>query len=272
MSILLSGDFHASSRGEIFVVMKENILEGYGKEMYDKIKYHIILGDAGFMWPDNNYKDKNNYKKLSERPFPVLCVLGNHEPIYGVNNIPQDDIGLGENVYVIKDKPFVAYLKRGKVYTIDGIKFLVLGGALSIDKCNRTSGKTWWENEYWSEQEKKELFELLETDNSFDCVISHTGPYHINEKLFLSDPNSYYDNYYDKSFDKVAKLNDEIYKRIKFKKWFCGHYHSDKYYLNKDINQEYQYLCETTKIIEKIEGKLVTHDELETKERVFLYG
>jgi hypothetical protein len=52
-------------------------------------------------------------------------------------NVPEVDIGIGETVYQINAEPFVAYLKRGKVYTIDGIWFLVLGGALSETKTSK---------------------------------------------------------------------------------------------------------------------------------------
>jgi len=68
------------------------------------------------MWPDNQKTDEYNYKVLAGRPFPVLCVIGNHEPILGISGIPETDIGIGETVYQIRDIPFVAYLKRGKVY------------------------------------------------------------------------------------------------------------------------------------------------------------
>jgi hypothetical protein len=79
--------------------------------------------------------------------------MGNHEPILGRTDIPEADIGLGETVYRIS--PQVSYLKRGKIYTIDGFKFLVLGGALSIDLAYRIPGISWWAAEYWSEQEKR---------------------------------------------------------------------------------------------------------------------
>ena len=61
--------------------------------MRDKVKYvHFIF--RGFLWP------------------------GNHEPILGYTNIPEVDIGIGGLVYVIQERPFIGYLKRGKVYTI----------------------------------------------------------------------------------------------------------------------------------------------------------
>jgi len=206
LSILISGDLHANSRGELEYVTKESLCGKFGDEIYNSINYHIILGDGGFMWHFNRMGDELIYKKFAERSFPVLCVMGNHEPIYGKNDIPEDDIGIGVNVFRINGNPYAAYLKRGKVYTIEGIKFLVLGGALSIDKYRREENETWWENEYWSEQEKNDLFKLLETDNAFDCVISHTGPWHMNVKLFHhSYPLSSGGNY-----DKVLDLFDNV--------------------------------------------------------------
>ena len=58
MSILLSGDFHASARVEIELIYKDILIRKYGHEKYKGIKYHIILGDGGFMWP---HKWKKEY-------------------------------------------------------------------------------------------------------------------------------------------------------------------------------------------------------------------
>ncbi len=197
MSILFSGDFHANAVHELGVISKKSLVRRHGKDKFTNIRYHIILGDGGFMWPDNQGTDKYNYKALSFRPFPVLCVMGNHEPIYGMmEKIPETDIGIGETVYKIHDDPLVAYLKRGKAYTIDGSKFLVLGGALSVDRMDRVPDKSWWKGEYWTEEEKWDLFNLLRTDKAFDCVVSHTGPHHINRKLFSPenfDPDKFAD-------------------------------------------------------------------------------
>jgi len=265
MSILLSGDFHASARVEIDAIYKDILIDKYGRERYKGIKYHIILGDGGFMWPHNKEKDVRNYEILADRHFPIFCVLGNHEPIYGMSNLPETDIGIGETVYKINDKPFTAYLKRGKVYTIDGIKFLVLGGALSIDKDRRTPNKTWWEQEYWTEQEKKDVFKLLETDNAFDCVISHTGLHHINKILFE-------DNYYispDKFFDDVAFLNDKINEKIQFHEWLCGHWHEDEYYFDIEKKSGYQYLYRRTRILEKAGDNLLIYNGSGPAERQY---
>jgi hypothetical protein len=142
MSVLLSGDFNANKKNEIGSIKKETLIEKYGQEKFNNIKCHIIFGDGQFMWPNNKKKDQQNYEVLSCRPFPILCLIGNNEPILGMKDLTEIDIGIGENVYQIQEKPFVAYLKRGKVYTIDGFKMLVLGGALSPDKNYRKINET----------------------------------------------------------------------------------------------------------------------------------
>ena len=161
-----------------------------------------------------------------------------------MHSLPEADIGLGETVYQIHAKPFVAYLKRGKIYSIEGFKMLVLGGALSIDKMYRKPNISWWENEYWSEQEKNNLFNLIKTENNFDFVISHTGPQHINNILCR------YWNFNPAKFkDEVAILNDEIHDKINFKQWYCGHWHMDGSYYDSKNKREYHYLWKKTVVI-----------------------
>jgi len=263
MSILFSGDFHVGSRGELHSITKKTLIKRYGREKYNGIRYHIILGDVGFMWPDNRKTDLFIYKVLAHRPFPVLCVIGNHEPILGMSDVPETDIGIGETVYQINDEPFVAYLKRGKIYTIDGVKILVLGGALSVDRASRIPNKTWWEKEYWTAQEKQDLLKLLEIENTFDYVISHTGPHHINKQLFECITLS------NKKFhDEVAFLNDEIHDGIQFREWWCGHFHEDEYYFDIKKRHGYQYLYRSTRILEKVNGKLAVYNGSGDAERL----
>jgi hypothetical protein len=242
MAILFSGDFHANARNEISLITKEALADHFGAREYDTIKYHIILGDGGFLWPENQDGDAGNCAILGRRPFPVLCVIGNHEPILGRTDIPEVDIGLGETVYQIN--PLVAYLKRGKIYAIDGFRFLVLGGALSIDWEYRVPGISWWANEYWSEQEQKDIFRLLKQENSFDFVLSHTGPERINAKVFDGTMK-----YSVKAGDHVALLNDKIDARITCRQWWCGHWHLDRYYYDELRECGYQYLYNTVKIL-----------------------
>jgi 3-oxoacid CoA-transferase subunit A len=253
MSILFSGDFHSNALGELSYVTKKTLIARHGQKVYDAITYHIILGDGGFLWQGNQQIDRYNFEVFSHRPFPVLCVIGNHEPVLGMmDDLEEIDIGIGEKVNKINANPLVAYFKRGKVYTIDGFKFLVLGGALSVDADRRISGVSWWENEYWTEKEKEDLFQLLKKDSSFDFVLSHTGPNSINKKVFQAEAA-----FTDKFSDKVADLNDAVDDRIICKQWWCGHWHQDKYHHDDHKKRGYQYLYFTTKILGREEDRII---------------
>jgi hypothetical protein len=245
VAVLLSGDFHANAMNELTRITKRTLVSAYGQNLFNEIRYHVLLGDGGFLWPGNEKGDAYNYKTLAFRPFPLLCVIGNHEPVLGRPDLPEVDIGIGEKVILIHEKPFAAYLKRGKVYTIDGYTCLVVGGALSIDQEFRKKGISWWENEYWSLEEKEAAMNLLEQNKRFDYVLSHTGPSRINQTLFQNNA----DQYAPKFFDEVAALNEKIDGMIVCKGWFCGHWHKDKYYYDVKLNREYRYLYNTTAVL-----------------------
>ena len=262
MSILFSGDFHSGEAGELGTITKQSLRKKFKPDKFNDIKYHIILGDGGFLWPGNQKTDLLNYETLAFRPFPILCVVGNHDPILGMSNLAETDIGIGETVYKINDVPFVAYLKRGKVYFIDGFKFLVLGGALSIDKAGRIAELSWWKEEYWSEKEKQDLFNLLKRQSSFDFVISHTGPESINNTVFAPILVRRI-----RFIDEVALLNDDVLKQIQFNEWWCGHWHRDLYYYDEASKRGYQYLYRTAKILDKVQSKFVVYNEYNMTKR-----
>jgi hypothetical protein len=247
MSILISGDFHANAANELRSITKRSLINKYQQDKFDNIKYHIILGDAGFLWQGNEINELRNIKVLADRPFPVLCVMGNHDPVLGRSDLPETDIGIGEKVIVVSlQNPFIAYLKRGRVYTIENCKFLVLGGALSIDKEYRIPHISWFEQEYWSETEKNNLFHMLKKDKKFDYVLSHTGPNRINETIKPLQRVGLLPIF----FDEVAALNERIDCKIACKQWFCGHWHVDKYYYDRNLKRGYQYLYRQTALLE----------------------
>jgi 3-oxoacid CoA-transferase subunit A len=244
MSILLSGDFHGNAVGELSILTRKYLRAKYGPQKYQDISCHVILGDGGFLWPGNEKADACNYRAFGARHFPVLSVIGNHEPMLGMT-LPEADIGIGEKVFLVNKKPLVAYLKRGGVYQIEGYKLLVLGGALSIDQEYRLPGRSWWKEEYWSGEEKERLFELLAAGARFDYVLAHTGPDRVNLQLFHQlFPGS------SKFTDEVAQLNDVVDSRIDCRGWFCGHWHQDRLFTDRDTGREYRYLYRDVHLLE----------------------
>jgi len=245
MAILLSADFHGNNSNSEFYGVSEKRLKRKYSDIYNKITYHIILGDGGFQTPQKGITDY--YKSLSRRQFPILSVIGNHEPILGMGDLKEADKKIGDTVYMIKEEfPYIAYLKRGKVYNIDGFKFLVLGGGLSIYK-DKEKKEIKCEQGNWSEQEEQDLFKLLETESTFDYVLSHTGPHRINKILFKKKIDSI------NEIDKVALMNDKIDEKIQCIGWWCGHWHENKEYHDEETGRLYNYLDKslTTKILNK---------------------
>jgi 3-oxoacid CoA-transferase subunit A len=243
--VLLSGDFHAKAANELTRITKRTLIGAYGQALFNEIRYYVILGTADFYGPEMKRRTSISYKTLAFRPFPLLCVIGNHEPVLGRQNLPEVDIGIGEKAILVNEKPFTAYLKRGKVYSIDGFTFLALGGALSIDKEFRKKGINWWENEYWSGEKKEAVMKLLKRNKRFDYVLSHTGPIRINQELFQNNA----DRHLPKFFDEVAALNERMDGIIVCKGWFCGHLYKDKYYYDAALKREYRYLNNSTVVL-----------------------
>jgi hypothetical protein len=241
--ILISGDFHANSRNELELITKSSLKKHYGPA-FKTIQYHIILGDAGFLWPGNDKTDLYNAKILAARPFKTLFLGGNHEPIYGrdLKEFEQIDLGFGHPVYKIYEDFDVYYLERGFSYDIENKHLLVLGGALSIDKAFRRENISWWPGEYWTPQEEERCLELLKTDNRFDYVLSHTGPNFICKQLLSVSESAG-----RKLKDKVAIFNEDIDNCISFGKWLFGHWHFDRICSLSD--KTYQCLYKTTLLI-----------------------
>jgi hypothetical protein len=116
------------------------------------------------------------------------------------------------------------HLKRGEIYEINDKKILTLGGALSIDKQQRTEGLSWWREELWSKDEENYCLENLDkNDWKVDYVLSHTCPdsciYHL-----MGENNPKFN-------DPVAKFLEYIFANLDFKEWRFGHFHLDKEFL-----------------------------------------
>ena len=156
--IMLSGDLHGNAMNELTAINSRHVANKC-KDLFS-IRYHIILGDCGFLFRGTHKEVDKNDKYLqdwfAEKNYITFCVFGNHENYEKILSLPKVDIGIGEMVYKVTDK--IYYLQRGKIYNIEGKRFLVLGGGLSIDKDERILGLNWWKEEMWSYTEQENLF------------------------------------------------------------------------------------------------------------------
>jgi hypothetical protein len=211
--IYLTGDTH----GDLSRLTSANWPKG---KSLSKRDYLIILGDFGVLWnPKEDSSSKYWLNWLSKKPWTTLFLDGNHENFDLVDNlqtIDKFDSKVGRAI------DGVYHLRRGHVYTIEGITFFAMGGAASIDKAMRVENISWWAREQPSDKELElARYNLKAANHKIDYVLTHTCPTQVKNDL-LSAYN-YTNNFYD---PLEAKLS-EIEFSLEYKHWYFGHFHKN---------------------------------------------
>lgn len=175
----------------------------------------IIAGDFGFIFYDND-DEQRILDKISERPYTVLWVDGNHENFNALYKYPMEEYN-GGKVHRIRNN--IYHLCRGQVFNICGKKFFTMGGGFSLDYMYRIENISWWRDEMPDDEEYKEANKNLELNgNKVDYIVSHTAPECVI-KMY-----SYKDLPQEK---KLNKYFQNLYETIDFKQWYHGHLHDD---------------------------------------------
>ena len=213
--IYITGDTHGNfvrvrNLCRVFETKKEDIL--------------IILGDAGINYYGAG-RDNKVKKMLENLPLTIFSIHGNHEmrpetiPTY--NEVEWN----GGLVYREEKYPHLLFAKDGEIYDLNGIKTIAIGGAYSVDKEYRLrNGWGWWADEQPSDEIKARVEKALaENGNKVDVVLSHTTPLKYEPReMFLSCIDQ-------SKVDKSTEIwLDKIEDTIDYKKWYCGHYHTNK--------------------------------------------
>ena len=210
--ILITGDLH----GEIDVAKLTR--KGIHKKALSKLTksdYLIICGDFGFIW-DGSASDKWWLKWLDAKPFTTLFIDGNHENYDLLDSYPVSQWN-GGNVHQIM--PSVYHLMRGQVFTIDGLRFFTMGGAMSHDIECRVEGQSWWRREMPDNAEYKTAWDNLEANDwKVDYVITHSMPDWLLSELQMTDV--YFSTELNQFFSQISE-------KLSFRRWYSGHYHVD---------------------------------------------
>ena len=213
--------------------------------------YVIVCGDFGGLWWDagnpkfinysrNYIKEQEHWLKwLSQRPFTLLFVDGNHENFDLLNTFPIVSFHGGkahkisENIY---------HLMRGECFDLNGLLFFTFGGARSHDiqdgiietegndnwyaqvkswnkqdKMFRVNHLSWWADEIPTAQEIAHANETLERIGySCDFFVSHCCS--TSTQFFLGAHGG----------DVLTDYFEEIKYKLKYRKHFFGHYHTNR--------------------------------------------
>lgn len=231
--IYILGDTHA----QIEWIKSNNF---YSATKYDTTeKILIIVGDFGFVWHENETPtEKLDYIAMQNMFDYTLFIDGNHENHERLATYPIKEWN-GGKVGVIRDN--ILHLKRGEYYTINGKTFWCFGGGKSIDKPYRDALENkemtrlikyhpeglkkfkhfcWWPQEEPTDEEIQHGKDILALhNNQADYILTHEAPGLVVSKLVKEKfPNSKNEDFFD-----------WVLQNVKYKQWFCGHYHRNEY-------------------------------------------
>lgn len=208
-NIYVTGDVHGKP------VDKFKIERFPEKEFLNKKDFVIIAGDFGLLW-NNGDKEKNARKWLEKQKFTTLFVDGNHENFDMLDNLSTKEWN-GGKVGVVSDS--ILHLKRGNIYTINGKKFFVMGGATSIDREYRIENISWWKREIPNYRETNFAISNLERHNwEVDYIITHAAPDRIVENHM---------RYFKEYSESLNEFLNIVLDKTTFKHWYFGHYHDE---------------------------------------------
>lgn len=235
--VYITGDTHGDFHKLLRKLSKFNINE---KDVV------IILGDSGLNYycsvnessdVTRKYKQDETGKLMKQElkqdcleilgcvPY-FLLIQGNHEaPAWLVEKYNARQWN-GGTVYVENSFQKFLFAKNGESFEIEGKKYLVIGGAYSVDKFYRLSRKfRWFPEEQMTDDEKEALFQKIKTDSRYDIVLSHTVPMgYLPFEKFLTCVNQ------DTVDNSMEKFLSTVESKIEYKTWFAGHFHCNKKY------------------------------------------
>ena len=211
--VYFTGDIHGSGAG-VVEFCKRNDLSAT-----DTV---VLLGDVGA----NYYlgkRDRRLKAELSSVKPTIFCIHGNHEARpAGIPSYVTKEWN-GGMVRYEEEFPNILFARDGDIYTIEGMSYLVIGGAYSVDKHYRLSrGYAWWADEQPSDKTKAYVEEQI-AEKHFDVILSHTCPYKYEPReMFLPMIEQ-------STVDASTELwLDTIEESVDYQAWFCGHWHTDK--------------------------------------------
>lgn len=217
--MILAGDLHASPK-ELQFLRPEYLREKYGSKCENTII--VILGDGGFLWHEDPYSDFGGElistfnSWLKELNSVLIVVPGNHENYERIYSLPK--VHIDEKNYkgdFREISPCIKYTERFGEYIFENKYFLVLGGAVSLDKIYRHEGE-WFSEETFSIEEMSQIINRIK-DNDYDYVLAHTCPDYILRQIF------------DTNFrDSNSEFFDRVMNYISPKAWYFGHLHPEK--------------------------------------------
>lgn len=164
-TVAFAGDWHGNMS---WAIMAIDYAHDHGADTI------LHLGDFG-IWQNMEIFTKVVQQELAKRDMRLYFIDGNHEQFPYLYSFPVDDHGFR----VIEDHVF--HIPRGHVWDWDGLRFMGLGGAYSIDRMYRKLHLSWFLEEVISEEDVNNA--LHNGAESVDVLLTHDAPDSVNIPL-----------------------------------------------------------------------------------------
>lgn len=199
-------------RGDVYLM---GDMHGKGNEFVQKLKKRgvrnstiICVGDIGAGYP--GYGETwlcSLAEKLRQQGNRLIAIRGNHDDPAFFNKVRT----FKENVTLVPDYTYA---------DVNGEKWLLVGGATSVDRSTSIPGISWWADEVFVLDHSK--------ITPVDVLVTHTGPRWIGP----AGKNGivlFYDTREEGRLwpELLVERNkmDELYRHAKAKRAYLGHFH-----------------------------------------------
>lgn len=132
--IYYTGDIHGSAKGIVAFAQHYELTES------DII---VILGDVGANYYGNR-RDRYCKDALARIKPTVFCIHGNHERRPDTLADYKQKEWNGGLVWYEDEYPNLLFARDGDIFTMEGTRHLVIGGAYSVDKYYRLENDLLW--------------------------------------------------------------------------------------------------------------------------------
>ena len=178
--------------------------------------YHV--GDFGF-WPDVRGQDYLRVidTHLASTGSSLWVTPGNHDDYVFINSLETDDAGL------LRATDRVKVLPRGHRWAVDGVSFVSLGGAASIDFETRTEGMNWWREEAIT------YGDVMRTvgGGTADVMIAHDAPNGVQALSWTSKADTKKHSPEALMYSAESRyMMTHAVDGVRPKVFFHGHYHN----------------------------------------------
>lgn len=208
--ILFVGDVHGEFKGLVKKLERTNVRNS-----------HLIqVGDFGVGF-DHKESEINNLKNLNEclktGGNTMYVIRGNHDdPAYFDGKVAYSNL---------------IFLQDYSVLELEGFTIFLVGGAISIDRTIRIQGKNYWKEERFFFDADR-LQTSLNGVKKIDIVVTHNAPeqfhpvemsdtvisYALRDQTLLGEIRK-------ERYRHTQLMDSLIYKKLKPKSWYYGHFH-----------------------------------------------